>query len=716
MYAGGQVTTRGDIIATNGYADLGMASSRFFNSRFAVLHAAAVLFIGAHCASAVAQNANLPSPAILPTVKPAPADEPRAAVSNSHPISASDRLLFLEAMEQADRRRWRQAQDIAAKAESTVPRKIIDWIYMRQPGAHVDFQTRADFISANPDWPLINELRIRAEQVIDDDVPATALNAWFAKYPPLTDAGKLAYALALRDGGNTQRAADIARQAWVDGISGRDEEQTLLREFGEHLNEDDHWERIDRLLYIEYTSTADRSLRYVSKDRQLLARARIALVTSRGGVDASIARVPEHLQNDAGLLYDRVRWRRQRGRYDDARELIPDYPPEGPRPDLWWRERHILARDALSEGKIEEAYEIARHHGASDALSVSEAEWLAGWIALRYMNDGEKALPHFEKVYDSVQTPISLSRGAYWTGRAAESLGRPDIAEEWYLRAGAYPTTYYGQLAISRLKDSVVPQLPQDPTPTAEDRERFETNDLTHALQLLLLTDEKVTQRRFAQALAASTGFGGVQHLTAELASRLARPDIGVWVARQSAADKITLVQYGYPIPFYNYPDRPERALILGISRQESNFDPTARSGAGARGVMQLMPATARAVARAARIRYSRDELTDDPALNIQLGSAYLSALVDAFDGSYILAAAGYNAGPNRARRWIREFGDPRDEDVDAIDWVEKIPFSETRNYVQRVMENLTVYRSIIAGTRVIPQDLESALKYGRPD
>ncbi|MEQ9448076.1 MAG: lytic transglycosylase domain-containing protein, partial [Rhodospirillaceae bacterium] len=585
---------------------------------------------------------------------------------------------------------------------------------MLQPGSNVGFLERVTFIADNPDWPLRDELRRKVEENIDSTVPPTQLTAWFAAYPPLTEKGLLIYARALRDGGNPGKAVEVARQAWTDGLVDREDERALLREFGETFSADDHWERADRLLYIGYTSTANRMLGLLDKDRQALARARIALITSAGGVDAAIARVPSELQSDPGLIYDRMRWRRHRGRYDEARELIPEFPLEGPRADLWWRERHILARDALEKGHISEAYDIAKNHGATDALSVSEAEWLAGWIALRFLNDGEAALPHFEKVYDTVQMPVSLSRGAYWTGRAAESLGRPDIADEWYLRAGAYPTTYYGQLAIARLKKDAIPQLPQDPLPTPEERQLFEANELTQALRLLLATNEKVYQRHFVQALATSSGFGSIRHLTAEMTNRLARPDLGVWVARRAAADKISLIKYGYPIPIYDYPDFLEKAFVLAISRQESNFDPTARSSAGARGIMQLMPATARATARASRLRYETDRLTEDPAYNIRLGSTYLNALVNAFDGSYILAAAGYNAGPSRARRWIREFGDPRDPDVDPIDWVEKIPFSETRNYVQRVMENLIVYRAVLGGTQEISQSLESELSRGR--
>ena len=675
----------------------------------------AVLCSGVISATSHAQSPGVfPSPAILPTFKPAPSAPASDLATRNETISAEDRTLFIRAIREANRRHWKTARSVAAKAESPTPRKVIEWIYMRQPGANVSFAERVAFIAANPSWPLLTELRRRAEEAIDESVPAVELTAWFAIHAPLTAKGMMAYARALKAGGNPERAAEIARKAWVSGLSGRSDERNFLKEFGDALTTEDHRDRIDRLLYIGYTTSANRTLQFVDRDHQLLARARIALIKSRGGVDAAIARVPDDLQADPGLLYDRIKWRRQHGRKNEARELIPEFPAGGPRPDLWWHERYILARDALSNGHPAEAYAIAKHHDANDPLTVSEAEWFAGWIALRFLNDGEMALPHFEKVYDSVQMPVSLSRGAYWTGRTAEALGRSDIADEWYLRAGAYPTTYYGQLAIARIKNGAIPQLPPDPAPSQTERALFESNELTQALRLLLLTDQKVYQRRFAQSLAASTGFGSIRHLTAEMTSRLARPDIGVWISRQAAADKITLLKYGYPIPSYDYPRLPEKAFVLAIARQESNFDPSARSGAGARGLMQLMPATARAVARAARVRYVRDKLTTDPAYNLKIGTTYLNALVDAFSGSYVLAAVGYNAGHNRARQWIRQFGDPRDQEIDAIDWIEKIPFSETRNYVQRVMENLFVYRAILDGIREVDQGLEAELSRPR--
>ncbi|MBL8645103.1 MAG: lytic transglycosylase domain-containing protein, partial [Rhodospirillaceae bacterium] len=389
----------------------------------------------------------------------------------------------------------------------------------------------------------------------------------------------------------------------------------------------------------------------------------------------------------------------------------PNKPDTAPRPDLWWRERAILARGSLQNGNAREAYQIVVNHGALDAVSVSEAEWMAGWIALRFLKDGEAALQHFQKVYDTVQLAANLSRGAYWTGRAAEHLGRADIAADWYRKAAVHITTFYGQLALGRLKDPVLPQLPQDATPTPEERAAFESKDLTKAVRALGDVPNAPYLRAFVLALADSSDFAVDRHMAAELANKLGRPDLGVWIARQAGRDRIIIMTYGYPIPALNFQAVPEKALQLAIMRQESNFDPNAESPAGALGLMQLMPSTARAMARANKLTYNKPRLKTDPAYNVRLGSIYLNSLVRDFDGSYIMAAAGYNAGPGRAKQWARNFGDPRAADVDAIDWIEAIPFPETRNYVQRVMENVMVYRALLNNTTAVPQTLEQDLK-----
>ena len=652
-----------------------------------------------------------PAPDAAAAVPPPPAPMQAVTVTaQASTLSAREKNALNEAVKAATKRNWAKAREAIAVARNPLLTKIIEWAYLREPGNHASFSARTAFVVANPKWPATENIRRRAEDAIDGSDSLAALSSWFAANPPMTTAGEIAYARALRAEGKSEQANTMARHAWTTGSINRDDERSFLAEFGAILTPEDHWARIDRVLYDEQTSNAERLLPYVDAGHAAVARARIALIGSAKNMEALVAAVPAELQNDSGLLYDRVKRRRERNDDRGARQLIPDYATGGPRADLWWRERHTLARDALAEGNITEAYKIAKHHGSVDPLTVSEAEWLAGWIALRFLKDGETALGHFEKVYDAVQTPPSLARGAYWMGRTTESLGRPDLAVDWYQRAANFVTTFYGQLALSRLKSETVPQLPQDPTPTPEERAAFNANELTRALKALMDVDAKAYQRLFAQSLAESTSNAVDRQMAAELVSQLARTDLGVVVARQAAREKIILVRYGYPAPPYGYPATPEKALILSITRQESNFDVAAQSGVGARGLMQLMPPTAKAVAKATKTPYAEKRLTSDAAYNVRLGSTYLASLIDNFEGSYVLAAAGYNAGPGRSRQWIKQFGDPRDPSVDAIDWIEQIPFNETRSYVQRVMENLMVYRAVLNDSADMPRTLEKEL------
>ncbi|MCC6914113.1 MAG: hypothetical protein IT566_10460, partial [Rhodospirillaceae bacterium] len=384
---------------------------------------AAALLSAQALGQAPAAKANAAKPAatqILPLPKPPvperaapiytpPSSQPAAAAaSSSEPrlLSPRDRDLLSQAVKAAAKRQWSAARQAAGRAGNPLVAKIIEWAYIREPGQHVGFLERTSFLTAHPDWPSSAEMRRQAEASIDDNVAAGAITDWFAKYPPLTTDGKVAYARALRLTGRTAEAEVLAREAWRSGSFSRTEESEFLRDFGSILTPEDHRVRVDTILYTEQTSAAERLMPRLSDDYAKVARARIALIGSAKNVEAAVAGVPQSLQNDPGLIFNRIQWRRARGNDDEARALIPEFPLSSPRPDLWWRERHILARNALEKGFITEAYRLARHHGASDALSVSEAKWLAGWIALRFLKDGEAALPHFEKVYDTVQMPL----------------------------------------------------------------------------------------------------------------------------------------------------------------------------------------------------------------------------------------------------------------------------------------------------------------------
>ncbi|MBT5239794.1 MAG: lytic transglycosylase domain-containing protein [Rhodospirillaceae bacterium] len=630
-------------------------------------------------------------------------------------LEEADRIAFSRALTSAKNRRWKRAVELAKKVENPLAGDVIAWLYIRETGANTSFKARTEFIRQNSDWPQIDTIIRRAEESASDkSLSTTDLIHWFEEFTPRSGPGRATLARAYRENGEETKAAALARLAWLEGTFNRSQERAFLRSFDSLFDKDDHKARLERLLWDGHANGARRMLRRVDSGYRKLAEARIALMTSSYGVDAAIAKVPSALKTDPGLIYNRLKWRNKRRRYESAAELLPKSQNDATRPDLWWRERHLLAREALSEGAITDAYRIAADNKATDALSIFEAEWLAGWIQLQFLMDPEAALPHFYKVYDAVAFPVSLSRGAYWIGRAIEEGGDPELAKNWYQKAAVHITTYYGQLALAKLTGDTFPQLPLDPLPTISERSSFHQSRLAQVVRMLAEIGNKDHLRTFVLAAAKSSDFATERHLAAEMVSKFSRPDLGVWIARRAAQDHITLVEFGFPVPAYDYPNIPEKPLLLAITRQESNFDVAARSHAGARGLMQLMPATAKAVSRQIRERYDRDALTIDPTYNISLGSKYLGDLIDDFDGSYIMAIAGYNAGPHRVRRWIKEFGDPRKPDVDPIDWIEQIPFTETRNYVQRVMENLQVYRAVMLNTQQLAQTLPADLS--RPD
>ncbi|MBL8630045.1 MAG: lytic transglycosylase domain-containing protein [Rhodospirillaceae bacterium] len=630
-------------------------------------------------------------------------------------LSAQDREALTEALRAASLSRWSRAFEHAEKTKNPVIRDIIKWAAMRTPGGMVDFGARTAFIEQHPDWPAINELARITETIAQDSGSPAQRIAWFSKRAPVTTKGKVAYADAVLAAGDLPAAEKLARDAWINGRFDAGEEREFLEQFGRFITPKDHEARLEELLYAEQRPMAERMLNRVSPEKAEIARARIALIGAAGNIEKLIEKLSAQAKEDPGLIYDRIKWRRTRDRDDEARALLPNKPDTAPRPDLWWKERAILARDSLQNGNAKEAYQIAINHGAIDPVSVSEAEWLAGWIALRFLNDANAALIHFQKVYDTVQLAANLSRGAYWVGRAAEALGRADIAADWYSKAAVHVTTFYGQLALGRLKGGMtLPQLPQDPIASVPERTSFESKNLTKAVRALADVPGGPYLRPFLLALAESSDFAVDRNMAAELATKLGRADLGVWIARQAGRDRIIIMTHGYPIPTFAFPEFPEKALQLAIMRQESNFDPSATSPAGALGLMQLMPATAKAMAKTAKANFNKSKLTADPSYNVRLGAQYLHSLVETFDGSYIMAAAGYNAGPGRARQWAQRFGDPRDPTVDAVDWIESIPFSETRNYVQRVMENVIVYRSLLGDTLNVPQTLDRDLKRGR--
>ena len=370
------------------------------------------------------------------------------------------------------------------------------------------------------------------------------------------------------------------------------------------------------------------------------------------------------------------------------------------RPDKWWTEREIISRSLIYKKKYELAYKISSNHGMSEGAEFAAAEWMSGWIALSFLNDPLLAKDHFENFYNNVGYPISVARGAYWLGRTYKKLGYNELSNKWFAEASKYLTTYYGQLAFIELDPNKNFELSKDKEIKKEYRDYFFKKDIVKVIYLLDELNEDKYAKHMLRHLATDNIDSGSEVLAAELATKIERFDFAIQISKIASYEKRFHNKYNYPIistpKYINGRKIPESALILSIIRQESEFDLSANSHAGAKGLMQLMPYTAKLVAKQSKLPYSKSRLTTDPEYNINLGSHYIAGLILEYDGAYPFAIAAYNAGPKRVRYWKKINKNPQKKQVNFVDWIELIKFKETRNYVQRVLENYNVYRYIL--------------------
>jgi soluble lytic murein transglycosylase len=625
--------------------------------------------------------------------------------------------------------------------------KLVHWVMLRDGETEKSFEELTAFIAANPGWPKLSSLKREAERTIDRATPSRAILDWFENHTPRTREGSIAWSRALFRAGNERKAIDMVRRGWARFDMGKGAEQDYFSEFGEYLEPEDHAARLDRLLWDNRRTAARRHRNRLGEGRRALADARLRLMGQKGGVDAAIERIPPWLENDPGLYYERVRWRRRKEMNADAAELLLRYSGELGRPARWWSEREILARRFLRDGDPATAYRLVRNHGLNDRAKRADAEFLAGWIALRFLDDPHTAFGHFSTLYDFVSYPISRARGAYWAGRAAEAAGEKKISKQWYRTAAGHNTTFYGQMAADRLGMDMPPPTGHETRIDAAEAEAFERDDLVRLVRLLIglkatrspiaVRDTDVDATKSPMAFLASLDDDRaliplLRHIAwrsetatewvkaAKLARDAGRTEIAVYIARRAAQDGVVLRDLGYPTMVVDGELPLNPALLHALVRQESAFDPGAHSRAGARGLMQLMPATAKRVARDLKIKgHSTGRLTDDPFHNLTLGSAYLDDMLTRYEGSMVMALAAYNAGPHRVKKWLKENGDPRRSLDDSIDWIESIPFSETRNYVQRILETLPIYRWKLDDERIVllhPEDLTRGLPGYEPE
>lgn len=625
-------------------------------------------------------------------------------------LSAGDKAIYRAAFKAVEKDKWSDARRIAGQAKNKLPAKIIQWLDLTRPGPGRSFDEISQFMRENPGWPYQNTLQAMGERNMPTGLSAAATIAWFQGREPQTAYGAAELARALIAHGESEPAAGLLRQAWRDeNFDNPDDEGAFQAEFGSYLRPEDHVARLDRLLWSHDEDGAHRLLPYVDSGHQALAVARIALAKKDDSAAVAVGNVPPALQHDAGLLYELARNRRKAGDYIGAAAVLDPPPPAISRPDIMWPELEDAARHAVLRGDMSVGYRLAAGHQATDGTTFADGEWLAGWIALRDLDDFRQSYTHFTGLYTGVSSPISKARGAYWAGRAAEEMGDTATAQNWYRAAASNLTTYYGQLAASRVGSRDVLQFGPMPQPSKAERLAFEGRELARVVRLLAQIDESDRARPFLQKMTDDAEEPTQLRMIADLGHEIGREDYAVMVAKSARTKGVDMIDYLFPLRKLPAGAGPEPALLLAVIRQESAFDVKAVSSAGALGLMQLMPFTAKHVAKTLKTKYRPKDLVKDGDYNIRLGRAYMQELLEFFDQSYVLAIAAYNAGPDRVNQWIQAFGDPRDYGVDVVDWVETIPLSETRNYVQRVMENLEVYRHRL-GTSQMVQSLEQDL------
>ena len=609
-----------------------------------------------------------------------------------------------KAISEMKKSKWSTSLGIAKKAKDKSIYNFIQWRHLLTKGNQASFYDYKVFIDQNSRYPRIGRLKYLAEHKLSTaKVSPKKIINWFSVDQPLSGYGKMILGESFILTGEKNKGAKLIKDGWITADLSKNELRFYRKKFKKYLNADDYIKRADYLAWNSKRWDLKRLLRYLPTDYELLYTARYILMTKGYGVDQAIKNVPTKLKNDAGLNYDRLKWRRKRGRVDSSLEILLNIKNNKEylvKPEKWWKEREIISRALIYKKNYETAYKISSNHGMSSGSDFAAAEWLSGWIALSFLKDPLLAKDHFQNFYENVNYPISTSRGAYWLARTYEKLGNKDQSNKWYKEASKFLTTYYGQLAFLKLNPNGKFELEKDMVVDDKYRKVFFNKELVKITYLLdELKYDKYT-KFILRHLANDNIPNGSEILAAELATNIERYDFAIQISKISSYQKRFHNKFNYPIistpKTINGRKIPESAFILSIIRQESEFDLSANSHAGAKGLMQLMPYTAKLVSKQAKLPYSKSRLTTDPEYNINLGSHYIAGLILQYDGAYPFAVAAYNAGPNRVKYWKKLNKNPQKKQIDYVDWVELIKFRETRNYVQRVLENYNVYRYIL--------------------
>ena len=642
---------------------------------------------------------------LLPKKKPIIAGiNKKNKIISSKYYRKKDISIAKKAINEMKKSNWIAALKISKKARDKSIYNFIQWKHLLTSSNKASFYDYLTFIKKNENYPRINRLRYLAEHKLSNKkITPNKVIAWFDQKAPLSGYGKMILGESYILTGNNNLGTSLIKEGWITADLSKSELKFFRKKFKKYLNTNDYIKRADYLAWNNKYWDLKRLLRYLPKDYQLLYNARQLLMSKSYGVDQAIKQVPKKFKNNAGLNYDRLKWRRKRGRLDSSVEIlikIKNTKEYLIKPDKWWIEREIISRSLIYKKKYELAYKIASNHALTEGPEFAEAEWMSGWIALSFLNNPLLAKDHFENFYNNVSYPISTSRGAYWLGKTYKKLGNNELSSKWFNEAANYLTTYYGQLAFLELNPNNKFELSKDKEVNKKYRNYFFQKELVKVVYLLDALNEDKYTKHILRHLANDDINSGSEILAAELATNIGRFDFAIQISKLASYEKRFHNKFNYPIistpKYINGRKIPNSAFILSIIRQESEFDLSANSHAGAKGLMQLMPYTAKIVAKQTKLPYSKSRLTTDPEYNINLGSYYVAGLILNYDGAYPFAIAAYNAGPKRVTYWKKINKNPQKKQINYVDWIELIKFRETRNYVQRVLENYNVYRYIL--------------------
>ena len=615
-------------------------------------------------------------------------------------LSKKDLELFKISLKLGDKAKWARSLNTSKNIKNRLAKTIIEWRWLSANDGLSDLGTLKNFYKENSTFPRLNRIRKKIEAKIRINNSKTEL-LWLQENPPISGIGKIKLAEMLIKNNFKDEGFWLLNQTWLKNTFSYSEEKYILSNFKTAILQETHNARIENLIWRKSWGSARRQLKRVDYNIKLLSTAKLNLARRRGNVDNAIKKVPKKLLFEESLVYERIKWRRRARLEKSSLELLLKYNGSITQPKKWWTEVNYHSRKQISYKNYRTAVQILKKYNNSTNKFNYKSSWLIGWLSLTFEKDPKTAYESFTKMFDNVKTPISKARSSFWAGKSAEISGDNISANMWYERAAAFPSTFYGQLALKKNnKEFFIPDIYENIS--NNDIQKFKKNQLLQALIILDQANHKKLFKTFTRKIINDLQTTKNTVMLINFLNQINKTSLAIYAGRKAVYKNIYIPSLNFPLPseklLKNYKENSYIPLnvALAISRQESAFDKGAVSRAGARGLMQLMPRTARITSKKINHKYVRKNLTLKPSYNIKLGSYYFKEMLEKYNGSYVLALASYNAGPNRVKRWLKVYGDPRNKTIDPVTWIELIPISETRNYVQRVIEGIYMYRLLL--------------------